>query len=179
MGSTARQRGVYGGEYAPTGLCLFAWWRKNGERRLQKPDSGSTGIRSYLKQRCSSAFYRWLNWARSPSIGSGSRACHASHDRRSIVCLVRWSRIATAWLLATPAQEHKAQPGHLATSGPMAKTGPARAHARKRARRALAASNKRARDAPWPLRLSFVCFFSFFLFFLLNKNCSIFINSYN
>jgi hypothetical protein len=46
MGSTKQQRGVYGGEYAPTGLRLFAWWRKNGERRLQKPGSGSTGIRS-------------------------------------------------------------------------------------------------------------------------------------
>jgi hypothetical protein len=45
----------------------------------------------------------------------------------------------------------------------MAKIGPARAHARKRARRALAASNKRATDAPWPLHLSFVSFFSFFI----------------
>jgi hypothetical protein len=29
MGSKARRRGVYGGEYAPTGLRLFAWWKKN------------------------------------------------------------------------------------------------------------------------------------------------------
>jgi hypothetical protein len=29
MGSTARRRGVCGGEYAPTGLRLFAWWKKN------------------------------------------------------------------------------------------------------------------------------------------------------
>jgi hypothetical protein len=28
-------------------LRLFAWWRKNGERRLQKPGSGSAGIRSH------------------------------------------------------------------------------------------------------------------------------------
>jgi hypothetical protein len=42
MGSTTRRRGVYGGEYAPTGLRLFAWWKKNGERRLQKAGSGFT-----------------------------------------------------------------------------------------------------------------------------------------
>jgi hypothetical protein len=40
MGSTARRRGVYGGEFSPTGLRLFAWWRKNGKRRLQKAGSG-------------------------------------------------------------------------------------------------------------------------------------------
>jgi hypothetical protein len=48
MGSTTRRRGVYGGEYAPIGLRLFAWWKKNGERRLQKSGSGSTGIWSHL-----------------------------------------------------------------------------------------------------------------------------------
>jgi hypothetical protein len=46
MGSTTRRCGVYGGEYASIGLRLFAWWKKNGERRLQKPVSGSAGIRS-------------------------------------------------------------------------------------------------------------------------------------
>jgi hypothetical protein len=40
MGSTAGRRDVYGGEYTPTGLRLFAWWKKNGKRRLQKPGSG-------------------------------------------------------------------------------------------------------------------------------------------
>jgi hypothetical protein len=40
MGSTTRRRGVYGGEYTPTGLRLFAWWKKNGKRRLQKAGSG-------------------------------------------------------------------------------------------------------------------------------------------
>jgi hypothetical protein len=49
MGSTTRRRGVYGGEYAPTGLPMFAWWKKNGERRFQKPGSGSTEIRFNLK----------------------------------------------------------------------------------------------------------------------------------
>jgi hypothetical protein len=33
MGSTARWCGVYGGEYAPTGLRMFAWWKKNGKKR--------------------------------------------------------------------------------------------------------------------------------------------------
>jgi hypothetical protein len=47
MGSTTRRRGVYGGEYAPTGLLLFARWKKNEKKRLQKPGSGSAGIRSY------------------------------------------------------------------------------------------------------------------------------------
>jgi hypothetical protein len=41
MGSTTRRRGVYGGEYVPTGLRLFTWWKKNEKRRLQKPGSGS------------------------------------------------------------------------------------------------------------------------------------------
>jgi hypothetical protein len=40
MGSTTRRRGVYGGEYAPTGLRLFAQWKKNGEKKLQKAGSG-------------------------------------------------------------------------------------------------------------------------------------------
>jgi hypothetical protein len=51
MGSTARWRGVYGGEYAPTGLRLFVWWKKNGERKLQKADSDFAQIRSYLNRR--------------------------------------------------------------------------------------------------------------------------------
>jgi hypothetical protein len=46
MGSIARRLGVYDGAYAPTGLRLFAWWKKNEERRLQKPGSGLLGIRS-------------------------------------------------------------------------------------------------------------------------------------
>jgi hypothetical protein len=41
MGSTTHWRGVYGGEYAPTGLRLFAWWKKNEKKRLEKPNSGS------------------------------------------------------------------------------------------------------------------------------------------
>jgi hypothetical protein len=49
MGSTTRRRDVYGEEYAPTGLRLFAWWKKNGEKRLQKAGIGSAQIRSYLK----------------------------------------------------------------------------------------------------------------------------------
>jgi hypothetical protein len=50
--------GVYGGEYTPTGLHLFAWWKKNGERRLQKPGSGFAGIRSYPNRRCTDPLYR-------------------------------------------------------------------------------------------------------------------------
>jgi hypothetical protein len=46
MRSAARRCGAYDGEYSPTGLRLFAWWKKNGERRLQKPGSGSAQIRS-------------------------------------------------------------------------------------------------------------------------------------
>jgi hypothetical protein len=45
MRSTTRQRGVYDGEYAPIGLRLFARWKKNGKRRVQKPGSGSARIR--------------------------------------------------------------------------------------------------------------------------------------
>jgi hypothetical protein len=46
MGSTTQQCSVYGGEYAPTGLRLFVWWKKNGERRLRKPGSDSAQISS-------------------------------------------------------------------------------------------------------------------------------------
>jgi hypothetical protein len=46
MGSTTRWCGVYDGEYAPTGLHLLAWWKKNEKKRLQKPGSGSAQIRS-------------------------------------------------------------------------------------------------------------------------------------
>jgi hypothetical protein len=46
MRSTSRRRGVYGGEYASTGLHLFVWWKKNRKRGLQKPGSGSAQIRS-------------------------------------------------------------------------------------------------------------------------------------
>jgi hypothetical protein len=46
MGSTARRRRVYGGEYAPTGLRMFAQWKKNGKKRLQKVGSGFAQIKS-------------------------------------------------------------------------------------------------------------------------------------
>jgi hypothetical protein len=46
MGSTTQRRDVYGGEYALIGLRLFAWWKKNGESRLQKVGSGFVQIRS-------------------------------------------------------------------------------------------------------------------------------------
>jgi hypothetical protein len=58
MGSTARRHGVSGGEYAPTGLHLFAWWKKNRTRGLQKPGSGSVQIRSNLKLAAHPSFYR-------------------------------------------------------------------------------------------------------------------------
>jgi hypothetical protein len=58
MGSTTRRRSIYGGEYTPTGLRLFAWWKKNGERRLQKAGSGSAQIRLYLNWPAASSFYR-------------------------------------------------------------------------------------------------------------------------
>jgi hypothetical protein len=45
MGSTARRRGAYGGEYLPIGLRLFTWWKKNGKTRLQKPGSGTAETR--------------------------------------------------------------------------------------------------------------------------------------
>jgi hypothetical protein len=47
MGSTTRRHDVYGGEYALTGLRLFAWWRKNIERRLQKAGSSFAQIRLF------------------------------------------------------------------------------------------------------------------------------------
>jgi hypothetical protein len=48
MGSTTRRCGVYGGEYAPIGLRLFARWKKNGKKRLQKAGGGFAQIRSKL-----------------------------------------------------------------------------------------------------------------------------------
>jgi hypothetical protein len=41
MGSAAQWCGAYGGEYSLTGLCLFAWWKKEGKKWLQKLGSGS------------------------------------------------------------------------------------------------------------------------------------------
>jgi hypothetical protein len=38
MGSTAQWRDVYGEEYAPIGLRLFAWWKKN--RKNEASESG-------------------------------------------------------------------------------------------------------------------------------------------
>jgi hypothetical protein len=49
MGSIAQRRGIYDGEYAPTGLRLFVWWKRNRERRLQKQSSGSAQIMSYMR----------------------------------------------------------------------------------------------------------------------------------
>jgi hypothetical protein len=56
MGSTARRRGVYGGEYVPIGLRLFARWKKNRKKRLQKAGSGFVGIRSYLNWPAAGSF---------------------------------------------------------------------------------------------------------------------------
>jgi hypothetical protein len=42
MESAARRFGAYGGEFSPIGLRLFAWWKKQGKKRLQKLSSRST-----------------------------------------------------------------------------------------------------------------------------------------
>jgi hypothetical protein len=52
MRLTTRRHDVYSGEYTPTGLRMFAWWKKNGERRLQKPSSGSAQNRSRRPALC-------------------------------------------------------------------------------------------------------------------------------
>jgi hypothetical protein len=78
MGSIARRRGVYGGEYAPTGIRLFARWNKNRKKRLQKPGSGSAQIRSPRLQRCSPTYL---------ALGARSRRPAAASDH--IVVLMR------------------------------------------------------------------------------------------
>jgi hypothetical protein len=80
MGSTTRRRGVYGGEFSPIGLSLFAWWRKNGERRLHKADSGFAQIRSYQNMRPSTLFYK-----RHTRLGVGAR----SNTRTLCACAQR------------------------------------------------------------------------------------------
>jgi hypothetical protein len=95
MGSTTRRRGVYGGKYTPTGLRLFAWWKKNGKRRLQKPGSGSAGIRLYQTGGAPVPFIAGLTWIRGrsnltlPTTHAIPRSA-ASNDRsRSIVRVLR------------------------------------------------------------------------------------------
>jgi hypothetical protein len=60
MRSTTRRCGVYGREYALTRLHLFAWWKKNGKKRLQKASSSFAQIRSRPTVR-SCSFYRRPN----------------------------------------------------------------------------------------------------------------------
>jgi hypothetical protein len=76
MGSTIRWRGVYGGKYAPTGLRLFAWWRKNGKMGLQKPGSGSTKIRS---KQITGALTLFI--ADQDLLEELGHASHANHNR--------------------------------------------------------------------------------------------------
>jgi hypothetical protein len=74
MGLTTRRCDVYGGEYAPKGLRLFAWWKKNGERRLQKAGSGFAQIRSHLKPTAPLSFYT------RPKLAPGARSYLTRHE---------------------------------------------------------------------------------------------------
>jgi hypothetical protein len=163
MGSTARRHGVYGGEYAPTGLRLFAWWKKNEQRRLQKPGSGSARIRSNLKPPVLLSFYKrrylqnnFLLFTDRPSL--------------VIVCSPRWFKNHLVHVIAEisiriaaasnagicwPAQEPKAHLGHAEES----EAG--------RASHGLAASFDPRIDSgePAPGRRS-TLFFLFFFFFI-------------
>jgi hypothetical protein len=79
MGSTTRRRGVYGREYASIGLRLLAWWKKNGERRLQKAGSGFAQIRLSQNLWLSTLFYK-----RHTRLGVGARS-----NTRTLCALAR------------------------------------------------------------------------------------------
>jgi hypothetical protein len=157
MGSTARQRGVYGGEYALTGLRLFAWWRKNGERRLQKPGSGSTENRSRRPVR-SCSFYRRsvLNQKLGQKTAYVQRTQHRattrSHRCDRIASMAVRSSQEPSW---PPAHLEKAHPGQVwPSSTSECQDRPGRLDHIERARRS------------WSLRCHF---FLFLYLFLLNK----------
>jgi hypothetical protein len=120
MGSTTRWRDIYGGEYAPIGLRLFAWWKKNGERRLQKLGSGSAKIRSYLNWRAAWSFYRQRVAFMKPNLICTSIATPPDHrlSFRSIES-ISWSvrRCVPRTLHPRP---------HPAWSQPNGQVGPAR-----------------------------------------------------
>jgi hypothetical protein len=93
MESTSRQHEVYGGENAPTGLCMFAWWKKNGKKRLQKLGSGSAQIRSSSDGRHTLLpFYRHLR------LDTGARSCgpFLCHARQAEVTDPGKDRIAAS-----------------------------------------------------------------------------------
>jgi hypothetical protein len=188
MGSTTRRRGVYGGEYAPTGLRLFAWWKKNGERRLHKPGSGSAEIRSKnlkLAAACTDPLYS----GRVLQKDIGQRATYASQVPPRAGCWsFWWPAHAPCDLLSSqgpnrpgpkPAcpSERAAGPRERCVTGPRGHQPTRVGHQGERARRWQPQCDRERARTPWPLRHPF--FLLFFNLFLLNKYYSIFINSYN
>jgi hypothetical protein len=176
MGSTSRQRGVYGGEYALIGLRMFAWWKKNGERRLQKPGSGSAGIRSHPKWWLRAPFYRWTCLEAGARSTYRAAMLHASHNAISIVSISQQRGVyGGETCCAVPGHLRQAQrrsewPTHRQPigQGPI-RLRPSQGTAHERAPGTpLAASIERAsQGVPWPPRYPF--FFFFFLLFISSK----------
>jgi hypothetical protein len=145
MGSTTRRRGVYGGEYAPTGLRLFAWWKKNGEKRLQKPGSGSAGIISHSR-RSQGSFYRRRDLTNGLGQTSPQSARQVKKKRsyRMRICLVhvtvrnRSDRSMHVRIWRCGLAAHASPTGD---SKPASRQGPARA-----------GHHARASQAPWSPR---------------------------
>jgi hypothetical protein len=199
MGSTTWQCGVYGGEFSPIGLRLFAWWKKNGERRFQKLGSGSAGIRSETPRRCG------------PFIGFRALAYLQNHFAyffdRYISLYVKYTMVKNSrrldWCftgkldrsLSIQTREQAAVCEQVARgAGPLAKSPPDQAYgsesaqpskckptraASQRARRFALASLDRASKAFLAAAPLPPFFSSFIYLFLLNKYCLILINSYN
>jgi hypothetical protein len=54
MGSAARRRGAHGGEFSPTGLRLFAWWKKETGQHLR-----ANSVKPKTQQRTSLFIADW------------------------------------------------------------------------------------------------------------------------
>jgi hypothetical protein len=166
MRSTARRRGVYGGEYAPTVLHMFAWWKKNGKKRLQKPSSGFAQIRSNQTPAHRSLYIDTR--ARSNIVGA-IVACSARHAAMTIGStgfVTIWSNSNACVLFGTCGLAS----GLWARSPPSMHKGQAPALAQQRACQVPRRSTRSSEPGRWPLRsIGRLFFLLFFLLFISSK----------
>jgi hypothetical protein len=159
MGLTTWWRGVYGGEYTPIGLRLFAWWKKNGERRLQKAGSGSMQIRSNQNCRRPSPFIG----SQCLAVEARSKLLHHAHlpppqSYRYNQSIALTGKLVDLYWPSCGQQAHAA--------GPLTEKATAIERARRQAPWSPRSSD-RASQASWPPALLFFSFllFSFIYFF--------------
>jgi hypothetical protein len=87
MGSTDQRRGAYGGDFSPTGLRLFAWWKKEGKKTIE---SSLTALWKSRLAETAGALFLFIGipclvvGARSLSCPS-LHAVHASHGSAATI----------------------------------------------------------------------------------------------